>query len=192
MKNLKRQIEEYIPFNIQEEQDKNFVLKFIKSFDDFLLRDNIFAHFSSSAFVLNEDGTKFLVIHHNIYNGWMFPGGHADGEEDLLSVAIKEIEEETGVKAKPITKEIFSIEALPTKGHMKRGKYVSAHIHINVMYLLKANEKEVLKVKEDENSGVKWINFSDLYSEDIVDFCKPIINKCIDKYNLLIDSKLNS
>ena len=44
---------------------------------------------------------------------------------------------------------------------MKRGKYVSSHIHINVTYLLEADESEALAIKEDENSGVRWIDIDD-------------------------------
>ena len=41
-----------------------------------------------------------VVVYHNINDGWIYPGGHADGEEKLLDVAIREVEEETGLKVK--------------------------------------------------------------------------------------------
>ncbi len=81
----------------------------------------------------------------------------------MLSVAIKELKEETGVKnVKPLKEDIFSLEALTVDGHIKRGEYVSSHIHLNVTYLIEVPERESLQIKEDENSGVKWVEISDI------------------------------
>lgn len=104
---LKKQIENYIPFDEQEERDKEQFLEFINTFYDVLTRDNIFGHFSSSAFVVNKERNKMVVVYHNINDGWIYPGGHADGEEDLLNVAIREVEEETGLKVKVLDESIF-------------------------------------------------------------------------------------
>jgi len=151
-------IRRYTPYNEQEKKDKEVILYCIDNFDDVLTRKNEIAHITSSAFVVNKTKNKVLMIHHNIYNSWSWTGGHADGEEDLLGVAIKELNEETGVSnIRPITSEIFSLDIIPVIGHMKRGKYVSAHLHLSVAYLVEADDSELLVVKEDENSGVKWI-----------------------------------
>ena len=179
--NLREQIENYIPYNEQEIVDKEYCLKFIDSFDDVLTRDNSFGHFSASAFVVNKDRTKMLVVYHIINDGWIYPGGHADGEKDLLSVAIREIEEETGLKANVLDDNIFSIQAAPTKGHIKRGKYVSSHIHFDVVYLLEADDEIPLIYKEDESKGVKWVLLENAYNEEMVDFIRPIHKKLIDK-----------
>lgn len=66
-----------------------------------------------------------LVVYHIINDGWIYPGGHADGEDDLLAVATREVEEETGQKTKVLDKNIFSIQVAPVKGHIKKGiKYI--------------------------------------------------------------------
>ena len=57
---------------------------------------------------------------------------------------------------------IFSLEIICVNGHVKRGKYVSSHVHLNLTYLLEVDEKEILKIKEDENSGVKWVPIEDV------------------------------
>jgi len=49
-----------------------------------LTRDNIFGHFSASAFVVNKEKNKMVVVYHIINDGWIYPGGHADGEDDFL------------------------------------------------------------------------------------------------------------
>ena len=134
------------------------MLDYIKDFDDVLTRQNEYGHFTSSAFVLNKEKTKILMVYHKIYNSWAWVGGHSDGDSDLLYVAMKEAKEETGIKnVTPIFKNIYSLGLINVNGHEKRGKYVGSHVHLNVTYLLEANENEEIHIKDDENSGVKWI-----------------------------------
>lgn len=178
---LRDEINSFVPFNSEEEKIKEYHLKWINTFNDVLTRENEFGHFAASAFVVNKERTKMLVVYHNIYDAWIFPGGHADGEENLLSVAIREVEEETGLKAKVLDKHIYAISASPIVGHIKRGKYVPAHTHLDVVYLLEADDKEKLTFRSDESKGVKWINLEDAYGEDIVDFIRPVHKRMIDK-----------
>ncbi len=155
---LREKIEKYVPYNEQEEKDKNTILKYMDTFEDTLTRNNEFGHFTASAWVVNKERTKVLMIYHNIYKSWAWTGGHADGESDLLSVAVREVKEETGVEnVKVLDDDIFSLEIVCVNGHIKRGKYVSSHVHLNVTYLLEVDENETLRIKEDENSGVKWV-----------------------------------
>ena len=160
---LREKIEKYEPYNEQEENDKKIMLKYIDLFDDVLTRDNEFGHFTASAWVVNKERTKVLMIYHNIYKSWAWTGGHADGESNLLETAIRELKEGTGVKnVKVLDDDIFSLEIVCVNGHVKRGKHVSSHVHLNLMYLLEADEKEELKIKEDENKGVMWVNIEDV------------------------------
>lgn len=182
MKNLIEQIKNYKQYNEQEEKDKQTILKYIDTFDDVLTRNNEFGHFTASSWVVNKEKTKVLMIYHNIYKSWAWTGGHADGETDLLNTAIRELKEETGVKNVKILKDnIFSLEIICVNGHVKRGKYVSSHVHLNLTYLLEVDEEEVLRIKEDENSGVKWINIEDIEKESsekwIVDNIYKKLNK---------------
>lgn len=162
-------IKQYKTFNEQERSDKEVILRCINTFDNILTRESEIAHITSSAFVVNKARDKVLMVHHNIYNSWSWTGGHADGENDLLSVAIREVQEETGInEIKPVISDIFSLDILTVFGHIKRGKYVSAHLHLSVAYLVEADESELLKVKEDENSDVKWIPIDEvvIYSSE--------------------------
>jgi ADP-ribose pyrophosphatase YjhB (NUDIX family) len=102
------------------------------------------------------------MCYHNIYKSWSWLGGHADGDPDLLHVALKEVEEESGVKAKAVMNDIFSIEILTVNGHIKRGAYVPSHLHMNVTYLLEADENATLHMKADENSGVRWFDHEEV------------------------------
>lgn len=178
---LKEQIERYIPYNEQEQMDKEQFLEFINSFDDVLTRNNIFGHFTASAFVVNKQRTKMLAVYHIINDGWIYPGGHADGIEDLLSVAVREVEEETGLKAKVLDNNIFSIQSAPVIGHVKRGKYVSAHIHFDCVYIMEADDTIPLVYRTDESKGVKWVDFENAYDDTFCDFIRPIHKKLIKK-----------
>ncbi len=96
---------------LYKEDDRKIMLKYIDYFDNTLTRQNEYGHFTSSAFVLNKERTKILMIYHKIYNSWAWTGGHSDGDNDLLYVAMKEAKEETGIKnVTPILEDIYSLE----------------------------------------------------------------------------------
>ena len=145
--NLIRQIENYPPFNEQEEKDKALILGWISNNENAFSRENTVAHITASAWVVNKDRSKVLMVYHNIYNSWSWMGGHADGETDLLSVAIWEVKEEAGISnVRPVSEEIFSLESLTVDGHVKKGNYVSSHLHLNITYLLEADSEEQLSL----------------------------------------------
>lgn len=159
---LVNDIEKYIPVNEQEENDKEVMLAYIQKNSDYLTRENKVAHFTTSIWTVNKEKTKTLMVYHNIYDSWSWIGGHADGEEDLAMVALRELKEETGVEsAALVNTDIFSLEILTVDGHMKKGKYVPGHLHFNVTFLAEADEEQALVVNEDENKGVKWFTFED-------------------------------
>ena len=162
-------IKKYSPYSDQEENDKEIIIRCFDMSDDILSRDNNIMHITSSAFIVNKNRTKVLMVHHNIYNSWCWTGGHADGEENLLLVAINEAQEETGVKnIFPVSDDILSLDILPVFGHIKKGKYISSHLHLSIAYLIEADDVEPLIVKPDENSAVKWIPIDEieLYSNE--------------------------
>ena len=154
---LLQQIENYIPFNEQEARDKQLIAAALRQYGDIFMRENEVLHMTASAWAVNRSRDKVLMVYHNIYNSWSWLGGHADGGEDLLAVALREVREESGVQSvQPVTEDIFSLEVLTVDGHQKRGRYVSSHLHLNVTYLLEADDTEPLTVREAENSAVGW------------------------------------
>lgn len=155
-------IQNYIPMNPQEESDKEQMLKFMRSHTDYLQRENKTAHFTASMWTVNKERTKTLMVYHNLYHSWSWIGGHADGMEDLCAVALKELQEETGIRhAGVVSEEIFSLETLPVDGHIRKGVWVPSHLHFNLTYLAEADENEELIVQEEENSAVQWWSFED-------------------------------
>ena len=159
---LLEQIERFVPFNEQEARDRALIQDCIERFADIFTRENRLAHVTASAWVVNPARSRVLMAYHNIYNSWSWLGGHADGERDLLGVALREVCEESGiVRVRPLSPEIFSMEALTVDGHVKRGEYVSSHLHLNFTYLLEADEDQPLRAKADENSNVRWFSLDD-------------------------------
>lgn len=155
--NIRDFIQNYVPFNEQEQKDKEEMLKWIDTGLDLWTRDNGMAHFTSSAWVTDSSKTKILMAYHNIYQSWSWLGGHNDGNHDFLEVAMKEVKEESGVQhLKPLSEDIFSLEILTVDGHIKKGVYVPSHLHLNLTYLLEADINDPVFIKQDENSAVGW------------------------------------
>ena len=180
---LLKQLTAFVPFNEQEARDRELLLGCLRREPEVLTRKNPLAHFTASAWVVNPAHTRILMAYHNIYRSWSWLGGHADGESDLLAVALREVREESGIRsARPVSRDIFSVEALTVHGHEKRGAYVSSHLHLNVTYLLEADEEEALSIKPDENSGVRWFTLEE--SETVPSepwFCARVYRKLNEK-----------
>lgn len=156
---FREDIAAYVPRSEAEAADKEQILYYVNQYPDTILtRENTVAHITASGFILSGDGEWVLMAHHNIYRVWAWTGGHADGEGDLLSVALREAREETGAgHIRPLSTAVASLEILPVWGHVKRGKYVCAHQHLNVSYLLTADRDTPLAVREGENTRVGWL-----------------------------------
>ncbi|NCE63465.1 NUDIX domain-containing protein [Pseudoflavonifractor sp. 524-17] len=153
------EITAYRPQDQQEAADREMMLEYIRQFPDTILtRENRIAHMTASGFVVNADASRVLMAHHNIFKVWAWTGGHADGEGDLLSVALREAQEETGIRhISPLSEKAASLEILPVWGHVKRGEYVPAHQHLNVTYLLLADDADPLAPRPGENTKVGWL-----------------------------------
>lgn len=178
---------DYIPYNIQEEADRKVMLRYLRDFSNVYTRENVYGHITSSPWIINADASRVLMIYHNIYDSWGWCGGHADGDRDLIHVALKEGTEETELKhLQLLDKRILAIDILPVPPHMKRGAFVSAHVHLNVTYLCQADEQEALTSKPDENSGVKWIPVEEIEQIVTEEDMKPVYRKLMEKSRSLL------
>lgn len=159
---LLEELEQYRPWNEQEERDRTELLRRLRSGEDLYTRDNSAGHLTASAWVVSPDRRQVLMAYHNIYDSWSWLGGHADGDRDLLAVALREVREESGLTAvRPVSRSIYSVEILTVDGHEKRGAYVSSHLHLNVTYLLEADPADPVRCKPDENSRVGWFGLEE-------------------------------
>lgn len=158
-------IRSYRPFNQQEAADRELILRQLET-DPHVFERTSLAHMTCSVWTTDPTATKTLMVYHNTYDSWSWIGGHADGEQDLTHVALLELEEETGVANARLVPcgpgSIYSLEALTVDGHEKHGAYVSSHLHLNVTYLAVASPNEPLRVKPDENSGLRWVDLDEV------------------------------
>lgn len=185
-----KQIEAYKPKNEQEQKDKTAMLAFIKHNADCLYRDNLIAHITASAIVVNQAMNKVLFAYHKIYDSWAWLGGHNDGEKDLLKVAIQEAKEESGLKeVKPYSNDIFALDIIGVQNHFKQGEYVPDHLHLNLTFLLIGNDSDALKAKPDENLAVRWFDIDTALKVVSEARMKPIYRKIFHAIKTLKASK---
>lgn len=180
---LRAQIEAFQPYNEQEAADQRQILCDMDTFPVLLTRENATAHFTASCWIVNPERTKVLMAYHNLYRSWAWLGGHADGEEDLLAVALREANEESGIEAVPVSPEIFSLEILHVAPHVKRGKFVCAHLHLNATYLLEADDRAPIRCKPDENSAVRWLDVDEVLTAVSEPYMLPVYRKLLEKTN---------
>lgn len=137
-------------------------------------------HLTASALVFNRARTKVLFLRHLIYHAFTWPGGHSDGEEDPLAVAVNELREETGLERFTL----FSIcpvglHILPVKAHLRRGESVAAHSHLNVTFAFFADENAPLVVREGENSAFAWLEREALEQACEEPHMLPVYQTCL-------------
>jgi len=150
--NLIDLLERYKPVNQQEMHSKLNMLDFINSNSACFERSNTEGHITASAWLLNNDLSQVLLLHHAKLDVWCQLGGHCDGEADVLSVAIKEAQEESGINnIVPVNREIFDLDIHPIPA--MRGDL--PHYHYDVRFLLKVNSDEQV-IGNNESKAIRW------------------------------------
>lgn len=110
-------------------------------------------HFTGSALVADTTLTKVVMIHHKKLGKWVQLGGHADGNPDLLAVALKEVREESGLHSfTRVYANIFDLDI----HRIPETEYEPEHYHYDVRYLLLNRGEEVI-TNSEESYNVKWI-----------------------------------
>ena len=136
-------------------------------------------HFTGSAWVVNEPGDKVLLIFHQKLQKWMQPGGHADGDFDLVRVARREVEEETGLRVVPVWDQIYDLDihSIPPWAAEP------AHLHFDVRFVFRADETQPLQAGQGV-AAVRWVAVDALHAicdeESIVRLGK----RCQDSFSM--------
>lgn len=144
----------YTPSDHEEKASKQQILSFINEQPDCFERTLEVGHITASCWLVNHDNTKALLTHHKKLNKWLQLGGHCDGDSDVVRVALKEAQEESGLNTiKLVSDQIFdiSIHFIP------QYKDVPGHYHYDIRFLLQAIGNEEIVIS-DESHDLVWIN----------------------------------
>jgi 8-oxo-dGTP pyrophosphatase MutT (NUDIX family) len=133
-------------------------VRFAAQHPDCLLRSCVPGHFTGSAWVVDSRRSRTLLTHHRKLDKWLQLGGHADGEADLLAVALREAQEESGLKAvRAVSAEIFDLDRhlIPARQHEPE------HWHYDVRFLIEADPAQPLVVTS-ESKDLAWVPLADV------------------------------
>lgn len=127
-------------------------------------RETLAGHFTGSAWLVSADGMRVLLMHHRKLQRWLQPGGHADGEPDLASVALREAEEETGLTDLVVLPELFDLDrhVIPARGPEPE------HWHYDARYVVQARGSEAF-VANEESLGLAWRDIAGIAADDTAD-----------------------
>jgi 8-oxo-dGTP pyrophosphatase MutT (NUDIX family) len=149
-------------YKIVYEEERSFVPRFIELLQhpDAYQRTHLPGHITGSAWIINNDATKVLLVEHAKLHKWLQPGGHADGDENVLRVALREANEETGlINLTTVSDGLFDIDihAIPARKDLS----FPQHDHYDVRFLFRADENDKLLIS-DESTDLKWISLKEL------------------------------
>ena len=113
-------------------------------------------HVTGSAWVINHDGSKVVLLHHAKLGKWVQPGGHCDGESDVANVALREAREETGLGVFLLDAGIFDVDVHRIPEYWNTPE----HFHFDVRWLLQADEKSA-PILSEESRAVRWVSLEE-------------------------------
>ena len=151
-------LEKYNPIDAVEHTMRNETIEFVKNNADCFERELLVGHVTGSAWIIDKSRKYILLIHHRKLNRWFQPGGHCDGDTDVLNVATKEANEETGLlDIQVLSPEIFDVDVheIPAR------KDIPAHFHYDIRFLFEADKNEQLIIS-DESNDLDWVELSKL------------------------------
>ncbi|MDP4258505.1 MAG: NUDIX hydrolase [Bacteroidota bacterium] len=135
------------------------MIRFVTDHPDCFERSLLEGHVTGSAWIVNPERSHVLLMHHFKLDKWVQPGGHCDGDPDVMAVAIREAEEETGLFVVPITKSIFDLDihTIPAKGD------VPEHLHYDIRWLMEAAKGDEDLPNNHESHAIRWIKMDEVH-----------------------------
>jgi 8-oxo-dGTP pyrophosphatase MutT (NUDIX family) len=155
---LINQLKDYAFRHPQEEEVLTSFTAFVSNEPECFKRELAQGHITGSAWVVSRDGSEVLLTHHRKLDRWLQLGGHADGDTDVLSVAFKEAEEESGLSGfTHLGAGIFDIDV----HRIPERKGEPEHFHYDVRYVLRADGPTDYVVS-DESHDLRWVKLDEV------------------------------
>ncbi len=129
-------------------------IAFVESHPDCLLRSCAPGHLTGSAWILSPDRRRTLLTLHTKLGKWLQLGGHADGDPDLLAVALREAREESGLsRLRAVDPQIFDVDRhwIPAR------EGAPGHWHFDLRFLVEAEPSEPLAASH-ESRELSWVD----------------------------------
>lgn len=151
---LKQLLFNYEPSDVQEKEYKKCIIHFLDQYSNAFERSLEVGHITASAWLINKDNSKALLMHHRKLNIWVQLGGHCDGNTNALAVALKEAKEESGmIDIQPVKTDIFDIDV----HFIPENKKEKAHYHYDIRFLLQVQSDENFRGNE-ESHALLWVD----------------------------------
>lgn len=125
--------------------------EFMRGHADAAQRELGLGHLTGAAWLVSADGRRVLLTHHRKLRRWLQLGGHADGDVDLVAVALREAEEESGLHDLVIEREIFDLDRHWIPDH----RDIPGHWHYDLRYVVRCQGSEQFAVSE-ESLELAW------------------------------------
>jgi len=160
-------LEAHVYSDVFEANMTQETIKFINTYPNCFDRELLIGHVTGSAWILDSSGQFVLLMHHRKLNRWFQPGGHCDGDSDVMAVALKEAIEETGAKdIKAVHEYIFDVDV----HEIPERKGIPTHLHYDIRFLFTADKDSPLLINEESND-LAWVELSkvkELNNEDSI------------------------
>jgi 8-oxo-dGTP pyrophosphatase MutT (NUDIX family) len=146
------ELEAYCPADPRERMMLIEITAFVRAHPDCFERERSIGHVTASAWVVDEDRTHALLTHHRKLGRWLQLGGHADGDDDVRRVALREAREESGLTAIRFAQTALydvDVHPIPARGPEP------AHKHYDVRFAFVADRAEPTTVS-DESHELAW------------------------------------
>lgn len=163
MFSLLEQLQNHAPFDERERAMTTRLQNFLENARD----QNPFArelagnapeigHVTGSAWIVNAEYSGIVLLYHAKLKKWVQPGGHCDGQNDVLEVAQREAQEETGLVVTPLSTQVFDVDIHQIPEYWN----TPAHFHFDVRYLFQADENQI-PVCNEESKAVRWVSLEE-------------------------------
>ncbi len=152
-----RLLDEHTPHDAAERGFLGQILRFVRETPGFHRRDTMQGHLTASAWIVDAERRRALLLHHGKLARWLQPGGHVEDDATLLDSALREAREETGLRCRAVDAAIFDLDihTIPARAQEP------THLHYDVRFLLEADPGAQPEVSPESNA-VRWFGLDEI------------------------------